>query len=105
MKLKLKSALLLLNNVYFGSRKFTRAAFADKLKENELGFSPNKITELIAFIKDVFAVELSFQTSGGFVKIKNDEQSQFHFIKTLLLNAKLTKEKIKNENSNAWDDS
>ena len=98
MKLKLKSALLLLNNVYFDSKKFTRATFADKLKENDLGFSPNKITELLDFIDKVFEIELTFKTSGGFVKIKNDEQSQFHFIKTLLLNAKLTKEKIKNEN-------
>src|SRR5690606_798608 len=86
MKNKLQSALILLNNVYFENKKFTRETLAEKFKEEGFSHSKNTITELLKFIDQIFGIELSFRNREGIVKILEDDQNHYHFIKTLILN-------------------
>lgn len=95
---QLKSALLLLNNVYFEHKKFTRESFADKLSEEGLANSPKKITDLLKFIDGIFGIELTFKRKPNTIQVVLDENNQYHFIKSLLLNGKLKKELLQNEN-------
>lgn len=62
---KLKSALILLNNVYFEHRKFTRDTFASKLADEGLSYSKKKITDLLKFIDEIFGVELYFHPKNN----------------------------------------
>lgn len=95
---KLKSALILLNNVYFEHRKFTRETFASKLADEGLSFSQKKITDLLKFIDEIFGVELTFKNKNRMITIKDDCDSRYHFIKSLLFFGKLKKEQIRKEN-------
>lgn len=98
MKNKLHSALILLNNVYFENKKFTRETLAEKLKEEGFSHSKNTITELLKFIDEIFGIELSFKNREGIVRIIEDDQNHYHFIKTLVLNGRLQQEAIRHKN-------
>src|SRR5690606_16057380 len=98
MKNKLQSALILLNNVYFENKKFTRETLAEKFKEEGFSHSKNTITELLKFIDQIFGIELSFRNREGIVKILEDDQNHYHFIKTLVLNGRLQQEAIRHKN-------
>lgn len=98
MKKQLQSAILLLNNVFYEHKKHTRASFAQLLEERELPASKNTITDLLRFIADVFGIELRFKNSSRTVEVVDATDNQFHLVKTLLLNAKLRKHVIADEN-------
>lgn len=92
MNNQIKSALILLENVFFNPKKFNRKEFAEKLNEENLKHSETTITRLLQFISSIFGVELSFKTKNGKVKIIDSEDNQFQLIRTLLLLGKLKNE-------------
>lgn len=98
MKPQLQSSLILLKNVFYESKKYTRESFAKKLDAKSLPSSKNAITDLLKFINDIFGIELSFKNREGQISIKEEIDNQFHFIRTLLLNGQLRKNEISMNN-------
>ncbi len=95
---RLKSALILLNNVYYEHQKLTRATFKQRLIEADLAHSPKKITDLLLYIQNTFGIELTFRSQNNTIQVVEDEASQYHFIKSLIFNGKLKNQLLKNEN-------
>jgi predicted DNA-binding transcriptional regulator YafY len=94
MKPQLQSSLILLKNVFYESKKYTRETFTKKLEEEFLPSSKNAITDLLKFINDIFGIELSFKNKEGQICIKEEIDNKFHFVRTLLLNGQLRKNDI-----------
>lgn len=86
--MQLKSAIILLDNVFFGVKKFSRESFKFKLEEEHFSNSDATISRLLKFIDEVFGIELHFRKNGT-IEIVNDDENHYHLIKSLLLFGKI----------------
>jgi hypothetical protein len=93
MNLQLKSALILLENVFLENATFTRTTFKERLQNDEAGlkYSDTTISRLLIFIQDVFGISIRFNRYGTveIVDQNDDDLSKYHFIKSLLLFGKI----------------
>ena len=93
MNTQLKSALILLENVFIGNATFTRANFIERLKQDdsELNYSDTTITRLLGFIRDTFGIALKFPRNGSVQRVDESPEDLFkyQFIKSLLLFGKI----------------
>ncbi len=93
---QLKSALILLDNVFFGIKKYNRNAFAERLSQEdsiELKYSDTTISRLLKFIDKIFGIQLKFPKNGHVEIVEQDGDNKYHFVKSLLLYGKLKNQK------------
>uniref|UniRef100_UPI004049508D WYL domain-containing protein n=1 Tax=Flavobacterium sp. TaxID=239 RepID=UPI004049508D len=98
MNSQLKSALILLENVFLGNATYTRAKFKERLQKDDdkLKHSDTTISRLLLFIHDVFGIKLRFNRNGT-IEIEDEnpnDASKYQFIKSLLLFGKIKENDI-----------
>lgn len=93
MNSQLKSALILLDNVFLNNATFTRATFKERLQNDDdnLKFSDTTITRLLGFIQEIFGISLKFNRNGT-IEIQDfnhENEKKYQFVKSLLLFGKI----------------
>ncbi|MDP2060465.1 MAG: hypothetical protein Q8J97_12055, partial [Flavobacteriaceae bacterium] len=80
MNKPIKSSIILIDNILYEIKKFTRKSYAEKLEKEGLASSAATITKILTFIENELEIKIKFQRNG-FAKIIESEIESVNFEK------------------------
>jgi hypothetical protein len=96
---KMKSCLILLENLLFSAKKYSRKSLKHKLEEEKLSFSDSAITRILKTISDDFGIRIKIQNEVYQI-IENESEpnylEKYNNLKSLLFREIIQKNLIEN---------